>query len=82
MGRKHTHTVSIYTKLLIRLTDNVYRVSFSKSLLEKPEEGSYVHSRGVAKCIRYNVKRLWSGGYNLSGSELNLWINTHRVFLF
>ena len=46
-----------------------------------PEEGSCVHSRGVAKCIWYNDKRLWSGGYNLSGSKLNLWINTH-VFLF
>ena len=39
-----------------------------------PEEGSYVHSRGVAKCIWYNDKKLWSGGYNISGSKLNLWI--------
>ena len=55
----------------------------TKSLLEMPEEGSYVHSRGVAKCIWYNDKRLWSGGYNIiSGSKLNLWIKTHGVFLF
>ena len=40
-----------------------------------PEEGSCVHSRGVAKCIWYHDKRLWSGGYNLSGSKLNLWIS-------
>ena len=37
--------------------------------------GSYVHSRGAAKCIWYNDKKLWSGGYNISGSKLNLWIN-------
>ena len=43
----------------------------TKSLLEMPEEGSYVvYSRGVAKCIWYNDKRLWSGGYNLSCSKL------------
>ena len=51
----------------------------------KSEEGSCVHSlRGVSKCIPvwYNDKKLWSGGYNLSGSKLNLWINTHGVFLF
>ena len=39
-----------------------------------PEEGSYVHSRGVAKCVWYNDKKLWSGGYNILGSKLNLWI--------
>ena len=44
-----------------------------------PEEGSYVHSRGVAKCIWYNDKRLWSGGYNISGSKLNLWINSCSI---
>ena len=32
-----------------------------------PEEGSYVHSRGIAKCIWYNDKKLWSGGYNIPG---------------
>ena len=48
-----------------------------------PEERSCVlHSRGVAKCIWYNDKKLWSGGYNISGSNLNLWINTHGVILF
>ena len=47
-----------------------------------PEEESYVHSRGVAKLIWYNDKRLWSGGYNLSGSKPNLSINTREVFLF
>ena len=41
-----------------------------------PEEGSYVQSRGVAKCIWYNDKMLWSGGHNISGSKLNLWINS------
>ena len=41
-----------------------------------PEEGSYVHSRGVAECIWYTDKKLWSGGYNISGSKLNLWINS------
>ena len=42
-----------------------------------PEEGSYVHnSRGVANCIWYDDKKLWSGGYNISGSKLNLWINS------
>ena len=46
-----------------------------------PEEVSYVHSRGVAKCIWYKDKRLCSGGgYNLSGSKPNLWINTREVF--
>ena len=41
----------------------------TKSHLEVSEEGSYIHSHGVAKCILwYNDKRLWTGGYNLSGS--------------
>ena len=50
-----------------------------------PEEGSCVHSHGVAKCnIWYNDKRLikWSGGYNLSGSKLNLCIKTHTYMGF
>ena len=47
----------------------------TKSLLEMmSEEWSCVHSHGVAKCIGYKDKRLWSGGYNLSGSKLNLWV--------
>ena len=44
-----------------------------------PEEGSYVHSREVAKCIWYNDKKLWSGGYNISDSKLNLWISSCSI---
>ena len=52
----------------------------TKSLLKiDAEEGSYVRSRGVAKCTWYNDKRLWSSGYNISGSELNLWINSCSI---
>ena len=54
----------------------------TKNFLEMQEEGSCVHSHGVAECIWQNNQRLWSGGYNLSGSKLNLWIDTHGVFLF
>ena len=39
-----------------------------------PEEGSYVYIAvgSLSVYIWYNDKRLWSGGYNLSGSKLNL----------
>ena len=39
------------------------------------------NSRGVARCIWYNDKKLWSGGYNLSGSKLSLWINSCSTLL-
>ena len=29
-----------------------------------------------------NAKRLWSGGYNISGSKLNLWINSCSFLVF
>ena len=55
----------------------------TNNYLEMQEEGSScVHSHGVANCIWYNDQMLWSGGYNLSGSKLNLWVDTHGVFLF
>ena len=44
------------------------------------EEGPCVHSHEVAKCIWYNDKRLWIGGYKLSGRKLNLWI--HMGFFY
>ena len=44
-----------------------------------PEAVSCVHSRGVAKCVWYNDKKSWCDGYNISGSELNLWINSCSI---
>ena len=36
-----------------------------------PEEGSYVHSRGVAKCTRYSDKRLWRAGVDTIYQVIN-----------
>ena len=43
------------------------------------EEGSRVHSHGVAKCLWYNDKRLWSVVEAIY-QVLNLWI--HMRFFY
>ena len=83
------HILLNFTSFRVRVERPLVEYTFTKkagcltkSLMEMPEEGSYIHSRGVAKCMWYSGKRLWSGGYNLSGSKLNLCFNTHGVLLF